>query len=349
MHAETVTRTTPAGPPDEMLAALRRMGLLGAGQAATGAALTGGVSSDIWRVDLPDGPVCVKRALAKLRVAADWQAPIVRNIYEARWMRRADAACPGAAPALLGQDAESGSLAMAFLPEADYPLWKARLRDGQADPAFAARVGAVLARIHAATAADPSVAADFPTDDIFHAIRLEPYLIATAAAHPDRAGALTALAETTARTRRALVHGDASPKNILCGPAGPVFLDAECAWWGDPAFDLAFCLNHLLLKCLWTPPATAGFLGCFDALAAAYLAGVGWEDADALQARAAALLPGLLLARVDGKSPVEYITAEADRALVRRVARALLARPVARLAAVRAAWAAELGAQGAES
>jgi tRNA A-37 threonylcarbamoyl transferase component Bud32 len=285
----------------------------------------------------------VKRALAKLRVAADWRAPIVRNVYEARWMRRADAACPGAAPALLGQDETSGSLAMAFLPEADYPLWKTRLRDGHADAGFAARVGAVLARIHAATAADPSVAADFPTDDIFHAIRLEPYLIATAAAHPDCAGALTALAETTARTRRALVHGDASPKNILCGPAGPVFLDAECAWWGDPAFDLAFCLNHLLLKCLWTPPARDGFLACFAALAAGYLPGVGWEDADALQARAAALLPGLLLARVDGKSPVEYITAEADRDIVRRVARALLARPVARLGAVRAAWAEGLG------
>jgi aminoglycoside phosphotransferase (APT) family kinase protein len=329
-------------PPPEMLAALRRMGLLDAGASATGTVLTGGVSSDIWRIDLPGGPVCVKRALAKLRVAADWQAPVVRNVYEARWMRRAAAASPGAAPALLGQDEASGSLAMAFLPEATYPLWKAQLRDGHADPGFAASVGAVLARIHAATAADPTVAADFPTDDIFQAIRLEPYLLATARAHPDRAAALEALAETTARTKRALVHGDASPKNILCGPDGPVILDAECAWWGDPAFDLAFCLNHLLLKCLWTPVARPDFLRCFDALAAAYLGGVAWEDAADLEARAAALLPGLLLARVDGKSPVEYITTEAGRAPVRRVARALLAQPATRLGAVRAAWQKEL-------
>ena len=54
-----------------------------------------------------------------------------------------------------------------------------------------------------------------------------------------------------------------------------MFLDAECAVWGDPAFDLAFCLNHLLLKCLWTPAATAGFLACFDALAQAYRGGRG--------------------------------------------------------------------------
>ena len=59
-----------------------------------------------------------------------------------------------------------------------------------------------------------------------------------------------------------------------------------------------------------------------------------------LEARAAHLLPGLLLARIDGKSPVEYITLEADKDRVRRVARALLLDPVERLAAVREAWAA---------
>jgi len=146
----------------------------------------------------------------------------------------------------------------------------------------------------------------------------------------------------TQTTKLALVHGDVSPKNILCGPDGPVFLDAECAWWGDPAFDLAFCLNHLLLKCLWTPTATAGFLGCFDALAAAYLARVDWEPPAAVEARAARLLPGLFLARVDGKSPVEYITTEQDRNRVRRVARALLTHPVEALGDVRQAWTKEL-------
>ena len=62
-----------------------------------------------------------------------------------------------------------------------------------------------------------------------------------------------------------------SPKNILVGPDGPIFLDAECAWYGDPAFDLAFCLNHMLLKCLAVPAAAPAFLDCFDALACAYL------------------------------------------------------------------------------
>jgi hypothetical protein len=119
-----------------------------------------------------------------------------------------------------------------------------------------------------------------------------------------------------------------------------VFLDAECAWYGDPAFDLAFCLNHLLLKCLWNREAVAGFLACFDRLAESYIGRVAWEPPEVLEARAAHLLPGLLLARIDGKSPVEYVTLQADKEQVRRVARALLLDPVEHLSAVRAAWAA---------
>jgi aminoglycoside phosphotransferase (APT) family kinase protein len=318
--------------------ALRRLGLLEQGDVPCFTRLTGGVSSDIWRVDLARGPLCVKRALPRLRVAADWRAPIERNAYEAAWMRHAAKIVPPAVPALLGQVKSAGVLVMAYLPPDQYRGWKTELLAGHADPNVAIAVGQHLARIHAGTAHDPAIAAAFPTDRIFHDIRLEPYLEATARAHPDRAAALQRLVKVTATTRQTLVHGDVSPKNILVGPDGPVFLDAECAWYGDPAFDLAFCLNHLLLKCVATPAATAGFLHCFDALAESYLAGVAWEPEAALEARAAHLLPGLLLGRVDGKSPVEYLTEEVDRDRVRTVARRLLAAPVERLAAVRDAW-----------
>lgn len=329
-------------PPADIIEALARMGFTGL--VAGGEPLTGGVSSDIWRVDYATRSICVKRALPQLRVAAEWKAPVERNRYEARWMRRAGMAVPGAVPMLLGHDEAGGALAMEYLPPERYRLWKAELRDGHADPAFAARVGAALVRIHATSAADPAVAGEFPTDAIFHAIRLEPYLLATALRHPDRAEALRAIAAETAATHRALVHGDVSPKNILIGPDGPVFLDAECAWWGDPAFDLAFCLNHLLLKCLWTPSAREGFLACVAALEAAYANGIVWEPPAGLLARAARLLPGLMLARVDGKSPAEYLTGEEDKQHVRHAARALLAAPVSTPAQVRAAWQKELTA-----
>jgi aminoglycoside phosphotransferase (APT) family kinase protein len=329
-------------PPPELIEALTRAHVLRPGEAATFTPLTGGVSSDIWRLDLPAGPVCVKRALAKLKVAADWRAPVSRNAYEVAWMQTAGALVPGAVPRLIAHDEAAGLFVMEFLDPATHKLWKAELRDGRADPGFAAKVGAALVRIHAGTAGRPDIAARFPTDSIFHAIRLEPYLEATARAHPDLAPQILDLVRVTASTRRALVHGDISPKNILVGPNGPVFLDAECAWYGDPAFDLAFCLNHLLLKCLWTPSAQAGFLASFDALARAYRDGVTWEPPAEIESRTARLLPGLFLARVDGKSPAEYLTSEADKARVRRVARAFLLNPPTTLAQIRASWDSDL-------
>jgi aminoglycoside phosphotransferase (APT) family kinase protein len=330
-------------PPKDILDALDRMHLLN-GAVPFGLPLTGGVSSDIWRIDLPDGPICIKRALPKLRVNADWQAPVERNLYEARWMRVANAAVPGVSPALLGQDEATGALAMEYLPSERYPLWKAQLRDGKVDVGFAAHVADRLGRIHAATAADPALAVEFPTDAIFHDIRLEPYLTQTGRAHPDLADQMQRLIETTQRNKHALVHGDVSPKNILSGPDGPVFLDAECAWWGDPAFDLAFCLNHLMLKCLWVPTALDALLDSFQAMTTAYLPLVLWEPASALEARAAHLLPALFLARVDGKSPVEYITLDTDRDRVRAVARRLLADPPDRLADVARTWKEDIAA-----
>ena len=321
---------------------LHRLGLASADETPRLKRLTGGVSSDIWRVDLQRGSVCVKRALPKLRVAADWRAPIERNAYEAAWMRIAGAVASSAVPELIGEDAASGTLVMAYLSPDAYRLWKEELRQGRAERQVAHAVGERLVRIHAATAGDAEIAEAFPTDAIFYDIRLEPYLIATAEQHPEVADALRALATTTAATKCALVHGDVSPKNILIGPNGPVFLDAECAWYGDPAFDLAFCLNHLLLKCLLRPAASKAFLDCFDGLAASYLAGVSWENATKLEARAARLLPGLFLGRVDGKSPVEYVTETRDKDRVRRVACRLLVDPVDRLHPIRATWLEEL-------
>lgn len=333
-------------PDPAILDFIRRAGLFGEGEAATFTPLTGGVSSDIWLVETAAGRFCVKRALAKLRVAADWRAPVERNMYEAAWLEGAGKVAPHAVPKLLAQDVAGGMLAMEFLPPEDHRLWKAELLAGRSDRSVARDVGRSLAKIHAAFARDPSAPQTFPRDDIFHSIRLEPYLVATGRAHPALAGRLNDLVDRTAATKKSVVHGDISPKNILIGPHGPVFLDAECAWFGDAAFDVAFCLNHLLLKCLASPQAARDHLAGFDALGDAYLAGVDWEGRDGIERRIASLLPGLFLARVDGKSPVEYLTAEADRQTVRAAAIPLIERPPSTLAEVRDAWREELSNRG---
>lgn len=334
-----------AGTPDATLAqaslirSLREMKLVGANQQVRLSPLTGGVSSDIFRADLPSGrTVCIKRALPKLRVAADWQAPVERNRYEVEWMRVAGEIVPQAVPEVVGEDRAGGSFAMAYLAPGDHPVWKTLLRDGEIETATAAKVGETLGRIHSATADRPEIAARFPTDEIFFAIRLEPYLVATARAHPDLEIRLGDLVDTTRSTKRVLVHGDFSPKNILIGPNGPVIVDAECAWYGDPAFDLAFVLNHLFLKKLWRPHWRARYAAASGALATAYLGHARWETPATVEARTAALLPALMLGRVDGKSPVEYLETDREKDAVRAFARAHLLDRVSDLATLAGRW-----------
>lgn len=322
----------------ELQASLHRMGLLEADEAVTLTPLTGGVSSQIVRVETTRSTLCIKRALSRLKVAAEWQAPVERNEAEVAWMRLAGALIPGCVPEILGEDQVSRAFAMRYLDPVRYAVWKSQLRDGIADIAVARAVGQKLAAVHRGTAHDSELAAAFSNDASFHALRLEPYFLTAASANPDCAGPLRRLTERTANTRLALVHGDVSPKNILVGPDGPVFLDAECAWYGDPAFDLSFCLAHLLLKCAWVPQAASGFLQCFDALQQAYLEGLDWEPRHDLEARAAALLPALLLARVDGKSPVEYITQDAQRRQIRAFAKSRVIVAPTTLASIHQAW-----------
>lgn len=304
--------------------------------------LTGGVSSLIVKVDGPARTFCVKCALPKLKVAAHWTAPVGRNGAEVAWLRAAGAIVPGAVPTILAVDAEGHAFAMDFVDPATHPVRKNQLRDGVIDVAVAAEVGRRLAKIHSGTAHRLELARDFANDSTFFDIRLDPYLGEIGRVHPDVRAQTDALIERTQRTRVALMHGDVSPKNILVGANGPVFLDAECACYGDPAFDVAFCLNHLLLKCVWRPPHAHRYLACFDALARAYFAHVDWEPADAVAARAGSLLPALLLARVDGKSPVEYLHDEAERAVVRRFAKAVLLGPGMRPGDIRRKWQKEI-------
>ena len=304
-----------------------------AGIAVTGplqvAPLTGGVSSDIVRVTLPDGrEFCAKRALAQLKVAATWEAPLERNHYEIAWLRRAGSIVPGSAPKVIAEDRAHGIALLEYLPPSDYTLWKSDLLAGRADPELPLRLADTLGRIHAATLNDATAAAEFPTDHLIDALRFDPYLRTLAARYPALADSILATMEASRSTHLALVHGDVSPKNILVSvrDGHPVILDAECAWYGDPAFDAAFCLNHLVLKSIHLPalrPTLAAQAGEFFRV---WIGHFPPPLRSGIEARVAALLPCLMLARVDGKSPVEYLD-EATRQIVRDLAIPLIQQP----------------------
>jgi aminoglycoside phosphotransferase (APT) family kinase protein len=327
-------RTFVSAPEAGLAAFVQQAGLAERGEEGDWTPLSGGVSSDIWRVSLRSGDYCVKRALAQLKVAADWSAPVDRNEHEWNYMKVADRLAPGRVPRPIAHDPARGLFAMAWLAPDRHRLWKTELLEGRVDSADAAALGALVAHLHAGTASELEIARAFATDANFHALRIEPYLLATADKHPALGEQLRAIAASTARTRLALVHGDVSPKNILLGPDGPVLLDAECAWYGDPAFDFAFCLNHLAIKARVVSGARELLSQAFDAFTAAYLAGVTWEPPGALERRASALVPALALARVDGKSPLEYLDDDQRQAL-RSVAAAALSARFQRLSEVK--------------
>ena len=318
---------------EEIAGALVRLGLCEPAAVLVLEPLAGGVSSDIFRIGTPSGPVVVKRARPTLRTASPWHVSVERNRHEYAWLEVAGRVIPDSVPTLLGRDDVAGLFAMSYFDPVDNPVWKPELVAGRIDAAMATAVGDRLGRLHAATADDPALATRFATDDLFAALRLDPYLTATAAVHGDLADRILALRDRTATIRRVLVHGDVSPKNLLVGPHGPVFLDAECAWFGDPAFDLAFCTNHLVLKSIWLPDLRDSLVAASGVLIAAYLQHVAWEQARNLEQRAATLLPALMLARVDGTSPVEYLD-DASRERVRRRAADLLIHGPDELAAV---------------
>jgi aminoglycoside phosphotransferase (APT) family kinase protein len=292
-------------PQPELLSQLREAGLVST-PAPEVAPLSGGVSCDIFLVKDGGRRFVVKRALPKLRVKDDWFADVSRNLTEQDWFEYARAIVPESVPRILKSHGTGGWFAMEYLGE-EWGNWKTALLAGRAEPAVARMAGDRLGRLHAASWEDSRARDKFSTLRNFTELRISPYLLATARRVPEVREQLEAEAARLAESKWALVHGDYSPKNLLFTPDRLVILDAEVAWFGDPAFDVAFLINHLLIKSLyhWNDPKPFVSLA-FEAWDAYSRAGDRLVDADR-EGRVTRLTLCLMLARVHGKSPVEYL------------------------------------------
>ena len=295
--------------------------------------LTGGVSSEIYRVEDGDDRFVVKRALAKLKVAAEWFADVGRNAHEREFIRYVSQFLPAAVPALRASPEGRDYFVMEFFGDG-FENWKQLLLKGEASVEHAAQVGELIAMIHRQSAGDEAAERLFDTTENFFQLRIEPYLLATGAKYPDLQPLIEAEAARLVATRQCLVHGDFSPKNILIAGSRMVLLDCEVAWYGDPAFDLAFLLNHFFLKGLLHAPSEPGFKPMIHAFWHAYQT---TRPTPELDARVAHLLLMLMLARVDGKSPVEYLDAPRQE-LVRAFVREQLPLPQRSVSDVADAW-----------
>ena len=331
---------------------LAAQGLLADTAGVRARVLTGGVSNQAFWVEGPGlaalgGACVVKQARARLAVQMEWRADVNRIVREAEALEWLHARIgPPRIPRLLHLDRSAKVLVMeAIRPPAEN--YKTLLLRGEVHPALAAQFGALLAEIHNATA-DAATRERFADATFFDQLRLSPYYGTVAERHPGLAPRLAELRAECLHARFCLVHGDYSPKNVLIrgrgGAAGDepglVLLDYEVAHWGNPSFDLGFALTHYCAKALHLPRHGAAFLAAARGFWAAYQAAVRLPAAS--RAHAGHHLAAILLARMDGKSPLEYFTEEAQRDRVRRLTRAALQAHGTTLDAVIAAVEAEL-------
>lgn len=301
-----MTRTPQLLTPTTAAAYLRQRGLLDSGPVRV-RALSGGVSSVVLAASDGKRAVVVKQALPRLRVADEWFASQSRTITEAEALELAGKLAPGVVPGVLHADAGRYVVVLDQAPDSWHD-WRSLLLAGYADCEVAARLGRVLATWHRRTWGGVGLTARMDDTEPFEQLRVDPYYRTLARRRPELAGLVLRYADRMRGRRRCLVHGDLSPKNILVGPADATWvIDFEVAHRGDPAFDVAFLLSHLLLKSLHRPSDTDGFDDCIREFLHAYAQGIELQEAwdwPYLMGHVGCLL----LARVHGKSPVTYLS-----------------------------------------
>jgi len=292
--------------------------------------LGGGVSNTVILVDNPPGERFVlKQALPQLRVEKEWLADRSRIFRERDALEVAAELLPSSwVPEILWSDDDNFVYAMqAFSLEAQ--SWKERLLSGDLNPVFARRVGVALGLTIRNSWRSRDLQERFGDRTAFEQLRGDPYYGEIARRHPSIA---QAVADWRGRdVQVGLVHGDWSPKNILVDDDRLIFIDYECAHFGDPTFDSAFVLNHLILKGAHLPAQRDDFLRLARVAFTWTLSVLPREALASFEADTMRHLAFLMLARIDGKSPLEYLTQESVRDQVRQTALRLIARRPATL------------------
>ncbi|MCF8710059.1 phosphotransferase family protein [Rhizorhapis sp. SPR117] len=268
-----------------------------------GVPLEGGVASDVRVVDTPDGPLVIKKALAKLKVAADWFSDPARAMIEVAAIEAfGSVGGKETVPEIVWVRPDENCFAMRFV-DPRLSNWKSDLMGGKVDLATAARVGEILGQFHSRSAQQSELAEEFRDLQFFRELRVDPFFEYVAANKPEYSSRIRQIAEEMLGRRQALVHGDYSPKNILADGKDVVVLDFEVTHWGDPRFDVAYCLTHLMLKSALSDghPAQLG------AAIRAFLDAYRINGLSVLDAGLANITGCLLLARLFGKSPADYL------------------------------------------
>lgn len=304
---------------DDVVVALRSTNRLGVDERIH--PLTGGVSALVGLVEGGAQPWIVKSPLAQLSVSDEWLVGRERGANEATILEQLGGHLgPVRTPNLLFFDDALVILGEEFIapPAMNY---KDELMAGRSHPEVARAIGEALSQLHQLSA--PVALGGPGPRRLFDALRLDPYYRTTAQRRPEvRDDLLMLVHDTLHQPLRRLVHGDLSPKNVLVTPSSPVLLDWEVIHVGDPCFDRGMMGAHYMLKALYHEATGA----THDIVEAAREFWTSYDGpASALQSIRHA--GGVMLARLYGKSPVEYLSSDPTRTRAHRIgARALSGR-----------------------
>ncbi len=278
--------------------------------------LSGGVSSDIFLVSDGNQKIVVKQAVKKLRVKDDWYVDVTRNHFEHEYLRYVARLDANVVPKVLYHSDEKGFFVMEYLSN-DFFTWKANLLKKKLSKTCAQRVGEILGKIHRESWGDKSLLHKFDTTELFIQLRVDPYLYTTGKRTPEFCELFEQEGKRLILNRKCLVHGDYSPKNILISNDRVVIIDCEVAWFGDPAFDVCFLLNHLFLKAIYNNEIATAYMELARLFWDSYTDVLGKDYSAEIEKHVGRLLLMLMAARVDGKSPVEYLVDERKKQMIR--------------------------------
>ena len=306
---------------------LAERGLAESTEGANVRELGGGVSNIVLLVEWPGEGArrwVVKQSLDKLRVKDDWRSERSRIYREAASIQALRPVLGETAlPEIIHIDHENFLFVMTAAP-AGSVAWKESLLAGVVDLAVARQAGDLLARMINAARTQPDLQKRFGDRTVFDQLRIDPYYRTTAARHPDVRALIVQVMANSWNIQTALVHGDYSPKNMLVKDGNIFLIDFEVVHWGDPAFDAAFFLNHLFLKALHQPEFAPRYFDAVREFWKALTAGARETASRGFEALTLRHLGALMLARIDGKSPVEYIREDETKERVRGVAKRVL-------------------------